>query len=207
VLVCEGGGACAVFTLLNSLAGAATGQSDFGTLPAGYPSPSPRCTHDLGGLRLLGAPIKDATGDIVGVKSVSVTCTLCTRESKGKTIKNRTISIKAMLADARALFARFGWPTEAPQAELGRCCAFDDEDELRPLSELGECIGPHDDGSLNNGFEYCLDCLTSRADLGLVCRACTANFPCSCPGAADGECNGGCFGYGSLKAAVSAGSS
>ena len=160
--------------------------------------------HILGGLRLLGVPIKSATGDIVGVKSVSVTCSLCTRVSKGKTIKGRTISIKAMLADARALFARSGWPTEAQQAELGRCCACDDEDELRPLSELRECIGPHDDGSVDNGFVYCLDCLTSRADLGLVCRACTVNFPCSCPGAADGECNG-CSGYGSLKAAASAG--
>ena len=182
-------------------------MSNFGDLPTPYPSPSPHCTHDLGGLKLLGVPVKDEAGNIIGVKSVTVNCPLCTRESSsGKVTKGRTISILAKLADARELFATSGWPTDSPPAKLGRCCACDGEDDLRPQSELGECTGPHDQGSLYDGFEYCLDCLTSRADLGLVCRSCTATYPCCCAEAGDeGECNGSCSGYNDLKRAIAGG--
>ena len=184
-----------------SISGKANGKSNFGTLPAPYPSPSPHCPHDLGGLTLLGKPDKDEAGTIIGVLSVSVTCPRCTRKSSGKVIKGRTISINAMLADARKLFVDYGWPTDSPP--LGRCCACDGEDDLRPQSELGECIGPHDEGSHNDGFEFCLDCLTSRADLGLVCRSCTTTYPCRCNEAGDeGECNGTCSGYNGLKRAI-----
>ena len=98
-----------------SLAGAATGQSDFGTLPAVYPSPARACPHDLGGLKLLAKPTKDKDGIITGVAMVFVNCPQCKgapfavgKRMGQKQTKTRTVSLKAELPAARALFAEHG---------------------------------------------------------------------------------------------------
>ena len=65
------------FPILFSLAGAATGQSNFGKLPAVYPSPSHACLHGLGGLQLLAKPKMDKAGAIIGVCMVFVNCPQC----------------------------------------------------------------------------------------------------------------------------------
>ena len=97
------------------LAGAATGQSDFGKLPAVYPSPSHACLHGLGGLQLLAKPKMDKAGAIIGVCMVFVNCPQCkgapylVGKHKGKMqTKTRTISLKKELPAARALFAEHG---------------------------------------------------------------------------------------------------
>ncbi len=99
----------------SSPAGAATGQSNFGQLPAVYPSPSHACRHDLGGLKLLAYPKMDKAGAIIGVITVYVNCPQCKGapflmgKNKGKTqTKTRTISLKKELPAARALFAKHG---------------------------------------------------------------------------------------------------
>ena len=96
-------------------AGASTGQSNFGFLPDIFPSPSKSCSHDLGGLKLLATPQKNASGATIGVKSVHVYCAACkgkpnpSGKDKGKMrTTNRTVSIKSQLVAARALFALHG---------------------------------------------------------------------------------------------------
>ena len=93
----------------------ATGQSNFGQLPAVYPSPVRACPHDLGGLKLLAKAVKDKAGAIIGVNTVYVNCPQCkgtpylVGENKGKTqTKTRNISLAKELPAARALFAKHG---------------------------------------------------------------------------------------------------
>ena len=102
-------------SLLFSLAGKAKGKSDFGVLPAVYPSPSHACPHNLGGLQLLAKPKMDKAGAIIGVSMVVVNCPQCKGAPYlvGKKVgkmqtKTRTISLKKELTAARALFAERG---------------------------------------------------------------------------------------------------
>ena len=108
-----------------SSAGAASGQSDLGCLPKSYPSPSDSCNHDLGGLKILADKLKDASGKIIGVMAVHVTCPKCKGQPylKGKyadtnTLQTaaRNVSIPDYLPAAQALFERSGavavWPEE-----------------------------------------------------------------------------------------------
>jgi len=103
--------------VLFSLVGAAKGKSNFGTLPAVYPSPSLACLHGLGGLQLLAQPKMDKAGVIIGVSMVFVNCPQCKGapylvgkyKGTGKMqTKTRTISLKKELPAARALFAKHG---------------------------------------------------------------------------------------------------
>ena len=90
-------------------------MSDFGFLPPIFPSPSKSCPHDLGGLKLLAMPIKDASKKIIGVKAVRVNCAQCkgTPHISGKNegeiqTTNRAVSIKSALPAAQALFVLHG---------------------------------------------------------------------------------------------------
>jgi hypothetical protein len=96
-------------------AGAATGQSNFGWLPAVYPSPVHACPHDLGGLKLLAKAVKDKAGAIIGVSHVVVNCPRCkgapylVGKHQGKMqTKTRAITLAKELPAARALFAEHG---------------------------------------------------------------------------------------------------
>ena len=103
--------------------GEAKGQSDLGYLPKPYKSPSDSCNHDLGGLKILADKLKDASGKIIGVQSVHVTCSKCKGQPflKGKSMGMpqpgaRNVSIPDYLPAAQALFLRSGavavWPEE-----------------------------------------------------------------------------------------------
>ena len=108
-----------------SSAGAASGQSDLGHLPASYPSPSDSCNHNLGGLKILADKLKNDEGKIIGVMAVHVTCSKCKGQPylTGKFAGTdklqtaaRNVTIPAYLPAAQALFARSGaaavWPEE-----------------------------------------------------------------------------------------------
>ena len=90
-------------------------MSDFGILPPIFPSPSKSCPHDLGGLKLLAIPVKDASKTIIGVKAVRVNCAQCKGKpnpaGKHKGVvrtTNRAVSIKSALPAAKALFVLHG---------------------------------------------------------------------------------------------------